>query len=113
MPAAGIRCCCLMCHPHRARGDMRAHTNSSVMQFDLLFRWMLVCSLAAGVLACSRPAHQTAESDGAAPSGPDWFQDVSDAWGFNFVHDPGETGTYFTPQSMGSGAAVFDFDGDG
>jgi hypothetical protein len=44
---------------------------------------------------------------------PAWFEDVTDAWGFNFVHDPGPLGTYFTPQSMGSGAAVLDFDGDG
>ena len=36
------------------------------------------------------------------------------SWGLDFVHDPGPiTPTYFMPQSMGSGLAVFDFDGDG
>ena len=54
------------------------------------------------------PTSTEAESDE-----PSWFEDVTDAWGFDFVHDPGPVGTYFTPQSMGSGAAVFDFDGDG
>src|SRR5580704_12505484 len=44
---------------------------------------------------------------------PAWFEDVTEKWGFDFVHDPGPVGTYFTPQSMGSGVAVFDFDGDG
>jgi hypothetical protein len=30
-----------------------------------------------------------------------------------FIHDAGKPGSYFMPQLMGSGAAVFDFDGDG
>jgi hypothetical protein len=51
--------------------------------------------------------------DPKPPAGPPWFEDATAAWGFDFVHDPGPVGNYFTPQSMGSGAAVFDFDGDG
>jgi len=47
------------------------------------------------------------------PAGPVWFEDVTEASGLDFVHDAGPTGTYFTPQSMGSGAAALDFDGDG
>src|SRR5205823_2435726 len=31
----------------------------------------------------------------------------------DFVHDPGPEGGYFMPQIMGSGAALFDYDGDG
>jgi hypothetical protein len=42
-----------------------------------------------------------------------WFEDVTDSVGLHFTHDPGPTGSYFMPQSMGSGCAVFDFDGDG
>jgi hypothetical protein len=57
------------------------------------------------------PTNNTTET--AEDEGPQWFEDVTDAWGFDFVHDPGQVGTFFTPQSMGSGAAVFDFDGDG
>ncbi len=44
---------------------------------------------------------------------PGWFEDVTDAWGLGFTPDPGPTGTYFMPQSVGTGAAVFDCDGDG
>ncbi|HTU22103.1 MAG TPA: CRTAC1 family protein [Gemmataceae bacterium] len=44
---------------------------------------------------------------------PSWFVDVTEASGVDFLHDAGPTGTYFMPQIMGSGAAVFDFDGDG
>src|SRR5260370_38153732 len=44
--------------------------------------------------------------------GPCWFEDVTDAVGLDFVHDPGPTGTYFLPQHLGSGCA-FILDGDG
>jgi hypothetical protein len=44
---------------------------------------------------------------------PAWFEDVTFPLGLSFLHDGGPTGTYFLPQVMGSGAALFDFDGDG
>jgi hypothetical protein len=67
-------------------------------------------SLAGGVvsgLAClhSAPA-------GPAP-GAAWFEDVTERVGVDFVHDAGPVGDYFMPQQVGSGAALFDFDGDG
>ena len=46
-------------------------------------------------------------------SPPPWFADITEASGLNFVHDPGPVGSYFMPQSIGSGAALFDFDQDG
>ena len=56
---------------------------------------------------------------GAAPvpppaSGPvrPWFADVTDDVGLHFLHDAGPPGNHFMPQSIGSGAALFDFDGD-
>ncbi len=52
-------------------------------------------------------------SPSAAPPSPPWFEDVTDAVGIDFVHDPGPTGTYFDPQHLGSGAALFDADNDG
>jgi hypothetical protein len=43
-----------------------------------------------------------------------WFQDVAADTGLDFVHDPGPIDNrYFMPQIVGSGAALFDFDGDG
>jgi hypothetical protein len=44
------------------------------------------------------------------------FADCSDEVDLHFIHDAGpipQDGRYFLPQIMGSGAAVFDFDGDG
>jgi hypothetical protein len=62
---------------------------------------------------CNRPATPTASSPAAEPAGPAWFEDITDRVGLDFTHDPGPTGTYFMPQSVGSGGALFDFDGDG
>jgi len=49
-------------------------------------------------------------------SGPRLFEDITKKVGLKFTHDAGplpRDGKYFMPQIMGSGAAVFDFDGDG
>jgi hypothetical protein len=42
-----------------------------------------------------------------------WFVDITDQVGLKFVHDAGPLGKYFMPESLGSGAALFDFDNDG
>src|SRR5262245_36907818 len=49
------------------------------------------------------------------PIRPPWFEDVTDELGLDFVHDAGPVGEarLFMPQIVGSGAAIFDFDGDG
>src|SRR6185369_6688524 len=41
-----------------------------------------------------------------------WLEDVTEKLGVNFVHDVGTVGTYFMPEVLGSGVAIFDFDGD-
>jgi hypothetical protein len=46
------------------------------------------------------------------PTGPPWFADVTEESRLVFVHDAGPVG-HSMPQIMGSGAALFDFDGDG
>lgn len=47
------------------------------------------------------------------PTPPQWFEDVTEKVGLDFVHDPGPVGEYQLPQIAGSGAAFLDFDGDG
>jgi hypothetical protein len=64
-------------------------------------------------LGCGAPptATPTQRED---PPGPVWFEDVTDELGIDFVHDPGPVGeTYPLPQTIGSGVALFDYDGDG
>lgn len=53
------------------------------------------------------------KEDVSPPAEPPWLADVTDEVGLDFVHDAGPTGTYFMPQQVGSGAALFDFDNDG
>ena len=74
----------------------------------------LVLAVLLPLLGCSVSSQPNTESNSPNEvDGPAWFKDVSDRVGFHFVHDPGPTDTYFMPQSMGSGCAFLDFDGDG
>ena len=41
------------------------------------------------------------------------FTDITLEAGIDFIHENGATGDKLLPESMGSGAALFDFDGDG
>ncbi|MFO0925671.1 MAG: VCBS repeat-containing protein [Gemmataceae bacterium] len=76
-------------------------------------RWSvpLLVAVVAGLAGCwaSRPT----PADPEAADDPVWYEDVTAAVGLDFVHDPGPTGGYPAPQSMGSGCALFDCDGDG
>src|SRR5258707_5789253 len=72
---------------------------------------LLLAGLCLLPLACSGsrdPAPRPAE-----PAGPPWFVDVTDEVGLDFIHDAGTERRYAMPQIVGSGAALFDFDGDG
>ena len=42
-----------------------------------------------------------------------FFEDAASATGLDFQHFIGATGSYFTPEIMGSGVALLDYDGDG
>ena len=65
--------------------------------------------LSSTLLGCRRSASSSV-SEGA-PAAP-WFADVSEQAGLSFVHDAGRLGNFFMPQIMGSGAALFDANGD-
>ncbi len=49
----------------------------------------------------------------ASSSSPIRFSDVTSAAGIEFVHATGAFGEKWMPETMGSGVAVFDYDGDG
>jgi hypothetical protein len=70
----------------------------------------LTAALSALALGCGG-AHGPAPPD--RPPGEAWFADCTEQAGLDFVHDAGPVGNYFMPQIMGSGAALFDMDGDG
>jgi enediyne biosynthesis protein E4 len=74
----------------------------------------MLCSALVGVAASVLGCHQGDLPAPAAegPAGPIWFEDVTEEKGLHFVHDAGPVGTYFMPQQVGSGAALFDFNND-
>ncbi len=79
----------------------------------------LVCLTIAAVIlggvfgGCGPASDTPTEPADAQPLPPPWFADVTDEAGLDFTHDAGPLGSFFMPQSLGSGAALFDFDGDG
>ena len=46
-------------------------------------------------------------------SGQIKYTDVTESSGVRFVHENGAFGKKYLPETMGAGAAFFDFDGDG
>src|SRR4051794_16183990 len=73
----------------------------------------LLFALPFALLGCSNSPEQAPGNGAPEAGGPAWFEDVTATLGLDFVHDPGPLGTFFMPQSMGSGCAFLDFDGDG
>jgi len=71
-----------------------------------------------GLLIAGMGCRKSAETSPAptaptVPLPPAWVEGVTEKVGVNFVHDVGPIGTYFMPEQVGSGAAIFDFDSDG
>ena len=62
---------------------------------------------------CSSPAPGPAPAPPDEPAGPEWFRDVTAEVGLDCRLRAGPTGSYFMPQVMGAGLALFDFDNDG
>jgi hypothetical protein len=71
----------------------------------------VLAALAGSLLGCRKGAPDRPEQGEARPP---WFEDVTAKVGLDFIHDAGPLdGKFFLPQVVGSGAALFDFDGDG
>lgn len=72
-------------------------------------RTLAACALIAWVGCASGPE---STSDGP-PVRSDLFREAASEVGLVFEHFPDESGEYRLPEIMGSGVALFDFDGDG
>lgn len=74
-----------------------------------LFAGLLILT---GLLEGCQPRQSNSPAD-AQPAEEAWFLDETEQKGVHFQHDAGPVpGDYFMPQMIGSGAAVFDFNGD-
>lgn len=62
-------------------------------------------------LGCRRDPPASSPTLSGKPTALGWFEDITEASRIQFVHRAGTT--YFMPEQVGSGAAMFDCDGDG
>ena len=69
---------------------------------------LLFFSLATG---CN--VSETEKDNPSNSSSVDLFTDITEQVNLQFVHNPGVDGSYFMPESIGSGAAFLDYDNDG
>jgi len=72
--------------------------------------WRLLSTLLLLVLIGAGPGDGR---PGPSPANPVVFEDVAASAGLDFHHFIGATGSYYTPEIMGSGVALLDYDGDG
>ncbi len=66
----------------------------------------------AGAAACA-PADAPPPAGSEPPAAAELLVDATAGSGVDFVHDSGATEDRLLPETMGSGVAVFDYDGDG
>src|SRR5262249_44644238 len=88
-------------------GARRIGMNISAYRLGALCLPVFLASL---VVSCRNSDSDPPQS--TSPVAP-WFQDITEKSGIRFIHDAGPTGSWFMPQIMGSGAALFDFDNGG
>ncbi|MBT8103244.1 MAG: CRTAC1 family protein [Gammaproteobacteria bacterium] len=81
--------------------------NDNVLNLAKMRR-VAASSLILFVSACNAPPDKPQTTVGAGG-----FTDISEAANLSFVHDAGIDGSYFMPEIIGSGVALFDHDGDG
>jgi enediyne biosynthesis protein E4 len=62
---------------------------------------------------CDAPATKSgAATDGERQGESDWFVEFAGQAGLDFVHVNGATGSFYYPEILGPGVALFDFDND-
>ena len=86
---------------------MKGRATPSVSSLRTLAAGLLAVSSAVG---CAFSTYIFSEND-LSPT--PIFQEVAEKAGMKFSHFIGATGEFFFPENMGSGVALFDYDGDG
>src|SRR6266852_395972 len=86
------------------------------MWLGTTFRRLGACVLGVFMLIASMRVDLRTGTENLIFEGTPWFVDITEEVGLDFTHDAGPLPTdehYFTPQIVGSGAALFDFDNSG
>jgi hypothetical protein len=69
--------------------------------------------IAAASAGCRLPARGSSAAPAPSPQSVVQFVDVAEAAGIRFAHTSGASGRLYFPETVGSGCAFFDYDGDG
>lgn len=77
----------------------------------LLLVTLFLVTLSSACGSGSKPADRDDSAPG--PDGMPVFREITASAGIRFRHDSGRTPQHYTPETMGSGVAVIDYDGDG
>ena len=88
---------------------VNAGTLRLIMHFKGIDRLLLSVSLV--FIGCRQVEDGTAEDASSGPVAV--FVDVTERVKLDFMHNPGVDGSYFMPESIGSGGAFLDYDNDG
>jgi enediyne biosynthesis protein E4 len=72
-----------------------------------------VRSFLIAILATAIAAQQSAQRSGPSPAFPGKFTDATSALNLHFEYLSSHTAKHYLPETMGAGAALFDFDNDG
>ena len=76
-------------------------------------RFFLSVCICAVCLGCGSPSSKTFRAGAAIADTADWFNDRAEETGLRFVHANGMSGKFEYAEIIGSGVALFDYDGDG
>jgi hypothetical protein len=80
------------------------------------FQLVIAVTTALGLGGCSadngHPVRQEAQRP-ATEGDPEWFVDVAQATGLDFVHFNGMSASFYQPEIMAPGVGLFDYDNDG
>jgi enediyne biosynthesis protein E4 len=79
------------------------------MRATICWLWVAASTAACGTDRAPASRSESAVSDGRGAL----FEDVAREVGLDFVYSNGMTGALLTPEVMGAGVALFDYDGDG
>jgi hypothetical protein len=76
--------------------------------------WLIVTVALESMMLCGCDRKPVDGGREAASGGAPWFEDIASGAGVDFIWRSGQTGdAYNLPESIGGGAALFDFDNDG
>ena len=88
-------------------------SSPSIRGVNLCGLALAICMGAGGCSKSPDPTPSSSQPTGTVDDQPAIFEEVTSAAGLDFVLQPGPYESYFLPQIMTGGAALFDFDSDG